>query len=235
MAYYMGHVTGPITGKKEIISDEGFTFQGTNEELSELKKWKRYLALDSSVGIVGNIATTLMTCLLAYALLFPKGLLPQKYEIAVVQARFFEVSWGVAGRLIFFVAACFLSDTWLAMLDAVSRIHTDFLQNFFPKLKKFDFNKGYYFFVVLFTVITAVTMLLNEPGPLILISAVIGFISTVSFSFAILVLNHKVLPALVPKKTGPGAWPFAGLFLAAIAYAVLAVLYFGYLLKGGGS
>jgi len=35
-----------------------------------------------------------MTCLLAYALLFPKGLLPEHYELAVVQSRFFEVSWG---------------------------------------------------------------------------------------------------------------------------------------------
>jgi hypothetical protein len=185
------------------------------------------------VGIVGNIATTLMTCLLAYALLFPKGLLPQKYEIAVVQARFFEASWGAAGRIVFlFVAACFLSDTWIATLDAVSRIHTDFLQNFFPKLKKYSFTKCYYFFIFLFTVVTAVTMLFNEPGPLILLSAVIGFIGTVSFSFAILLLNYRVLPAMVPQKTGPGPVAFAGLLLASMVYAALAILYFGYLLRG---
>ena len=46
--------------------------------------------------------TTLLTCLLAYALLFPKGLLPQGYEIAVVQSRFFEASWGWLGKSFIF-------------------------------------------------------------------------------------------------------------------------------------
>ncbi len=233
MAAYMGHVTGPIAGKKEVIPEAGFSFEGSREELVELKKWNRYLAIDSSIGIVGNIFTTLMTCLLSYALLFPQGILPDKYEIAVVQARFFEVSWGVAGRLIFlFVAACFLADTWIATLDAVSRIHTDFVQSFFPKLKKMDFRKCYYFFAVLFTCITSVTMLFNEPGPLILISAVIGFVGTVAFSFAILILNHKKLRELVPEKATPGPLAFAGLLFSAVAYLLLAVLYFGYLFFG---
>ena len=73
-----------------------------------------------------------MTCLLAYALLFPKGLLPQGYELAVVQSRFFEVSWGWLGKILFLiVAAAFLSDTWLATVDSVSRIHTDCIYAFF--------------------------------------------------------------------------------------------------------
>ena len=99
-----------------------------------MRRWRRYLFWDVSIGIGGNLLTTVMTCLLAYALLFPKGLLPQGYELAVVQSRFFEVSWGVLGKTLFLiVAAAFLSDTWLATADAVSRIHTDCLYAFFPK------------------------------------------------------------------------------------------------------
>lgn len=233
MASYMGHVTGPMTGRREVIPATGFTFSGTREEQSRLKKWKRYLAIDSSVGIIGNIVTTLMTCLLSYALLFPLGLLPDRYEIAVVQARFFEVSWGVAGRLIFlFVAACFLADTWLATLDAVSRIHTDFVRNFFPRLKKIGFRQCYYFFLFLLTAITSLTMLFNEPGPLILISAVIGFVGTVSFSFALLFLNHKKLRELIPAQAAPGRLEFVGLLFSALVYLGLAVVYFGYLCVG---
>jgi hypothetical protein len=231
MARHMGHVTGPITGKREVIPNTGFTFEGNSEELSQLKKWKGFLAIDSSIGILGNIATTLMTCLLAYALLFPQGLLPDKYEIAVVQAKFFEVSWGIAGRFVFlFVAACFLADTWITTLDAVSRMHTDFVQNYFPGFRKIDFRNSYYFFIAFFTVVTAFTMLFREPGPLILLSAVIGFIGTVSFSFAILFLNHRLLPKLVPPKAAPGPFPFWMLLFAALMYLVLAVLYFGNLI-----
>ncbi len=228
MAAHMGHITGVVTGKREIIPNTGFTFEGTEQEIAETKKWKRFLKIDISVGILGNTATTLMTCLLAYALLFPKGILPDKYEIAVVQAKFFESSWGVTGRMIFlFVAACFLCDTWIATLDAVSRMHTDFVQNFFPSTKKFGFQKTYYFFVGVFTVITAVTMLFNEPGPLILTSAVIGFIGTVGFTFALLFLNYKVLPKLVPQETTPKKIAFALLLFSALVYLALAVCYFG--------
>ena len=100
MAHYMGRLTGPITGKAEAIPTSGFT-PGNDEGLAHVRRWRHYLFWDISIGIGGNLLTTLMTCLLAYALLFPKGLLPQGYELAVVQSRFFEVSWGVLGRFLF--------------------------------------------------------------------------------------------------------------------------------------
>lgn len=122
MAKHMGRITGPVTGKPEVIPDSGFVPIDDMENRKRFDGWRRYLVFDSGIGIFGNILTTLMTCLLAYALLFPEGLIPQGYEIAVVQSRFFEISWGTAGRIIFLiVAAAFLSDTWLGTVDAVSR------------------------------------------------------------------------------------------------------------------
>jgi hypothetical protein len=121
--------------------------------------------------------TTLLTCLLAYALLFPKGLLPQGYEIAVVQSRFFEVSWGGWGRILFLVvAAAFLSDTWLATVDAVSRTHADCVYGFFPRSHRISYRKWYLIFLLLLTLVTGITVQMNEPSTLILISAVIGFV-----------------------------------------------------------
>ena len=115
--------------------------------LKRWNHWRRYLAVDSLTGICGNLFTTLMTCLLAYALLFPKGLLPNEYELAVVQSRFFEVSWGYAGRILFLiVAAAFLTDTWLATADAVSRMQADIVHILFPKSRRFELRHWYYFF-----------------------------------------------------------------------------------------
>ncbi|MCX7642668.1 MAG: hypothetical protein N2116_02510 [Armatimonadetes bacterium] len=86
------------------------------------------MCVDSAIGIFGNIITTLMTCFLTFALLYPKGLVPQEWELVVHQIRFFEVSWGAFGKFLFaVVAAAFLSDTWLTPLDAVSKVHTDFI------------------------------------------------------------------------------------------------------------
>ena len=226
MAHYMGRITGPITGKPEVIPASGFV-PGEDEGLAHVSRWRRFLFWDVSIGIGGNILTTLMTCLLAYALLFPKGLLPDHYELAVVQSRFFEVSWGWVGRILFLVvAAAFLSDTWLATVDAVSRIHTDCLYGFLPRSQAVPVRSWYLFFLLLLTVVTSITVLLDEPGPLILLSAVIGFIGTVLFSVALIFLNHVYLPRHLPALARPGRLNLFFLCLSCLAYAILAAVYF---------
>jgi len=226
MAHYMGRLTGPITGKAEAIPASGF-LPSDDTGLAHMRRWRRYLFWDVSIGIGGNLLTTVMTCLLAYALLFPKGLLPQGYELAVVQSRFFEVSWGVLGKTLFLiVAAAFLSDTWLATADAVSRIHTDCLYAFFPKSQSVSPRSWYLLFLFLLTGVTSATMGFAEPGPLILLSAVIGFIGTVLFSIALIFLNHVYLPRHLPSAARPGHINLIFLILSCIAYFILAVGYF---------
>jgi Mn2+/Fe2+ NRAMP family transporter len=226
MAHYMGRLTGPITGKAEAIPASGF-LPIDDTGLAHMRRWRRYLFWDVSIGIGGNLLTTVMTCLLAYALLFPKGLLPQGYELAVVQSRFFEVSWGVLGKTLFLiVAAAFLSDTWLATADAVSRIHTDCLYAFFPKSQSVSPRSWYLIFLFLLTGVTSATMGFAEPGPLILLSAVIGFIGTVLFSVALIFLNHVYLPRHLPSAARPGHLNLIFLILSGIAYFVLAIGYF---------
>jgi hypothetical protein len=231
MAHYMGRMTGPITGKPESIPDAGF-LPSNDEGLMHVRRWRRYMFYDIAIGVGGNIVTTLLTCLLAYALLFPKGLLPQNYELAVVQSRFFEVSWGGWGRVLFLiVAAAFLADTWLATVDAVSRIHTDCVYGFFRRAHKIAHRRWYLFFLLLLTAITSVTVQLNEPGTLILISAVIGFIGTVIYSVALIFLNHVYLPRRLPPAARPKKLNLVLLIISCAAYFVLASLYLLALLK----
>ncbi len=225
MAHYMGRITGPITGKPEVIPTSGFA-PGEDEGLAHVSPWKRFLFWDISIGIGGNILTTLMTCLLAYALLYPKGLLPEHYQLAVVQSRFFEASWGPVGRILFLVvAAAFLSDTWLATVDAVSRIHTDCIYGFFPRSRSVPVRSWYLFFLFVLTAVTSITILLHEPGPLIQLSAVIGFIGTVLFSVALIFLNYVYLPSHLPSPARPGRLNLFFLSLSCIAYVILAVAY----------
>jgi hypothetical protein len=225
MADYMGRLTGPITGKPETIPASGST-PSNDEGLAHLRCWGKYLFCDISIGIVGNLLTTLLTCLLAYALLFPKGLIPQGWELAVVQSRFFEASWGVIGKIIFLmIAAAFLCDTWVVTVDAVSRIHTDCVYAFFPRSQSISVRAWYVIFLTLLTGITGVTMGFAEPGPLILLSAVIGFVGTVLFSVALIVLNHFYLPHHLPALARPGRTSLVCLIISCVAYFVLAILY----------
>ena len=47
---------------------------GQRRRASPCKRWHRFMFWDIGIGVIGNMITTLLTCLLAYALLFPKGL-----------------------------------------------------------------------------------------------------------------------------------------------------------------
>jgi hypothetical protein len=144
----------------------------------------------------------------------------------VVQSRFFEVSWGWIGRVLFLIiAAAFLSDTWLATVDAVSRIHTDCVYAFFPAARKIPVRSWYLIFLFLLTAITSVTVLISAPGPLILLSAVIGFVGTVIYSVALILLNHVYLPRHLPAGARPGKLNLGFLIVSCVAYGALAVAY----------
>ena len=127
--------------------------------------------------------------------------------------------------LFLIVAAAFLSDTWLATVDAVSRIHTDCLYGFFSKTQSVSVRSWYLIFLTMLTAITAATMGFAEPGPLILLSAVIGFVGTVLFSVTLILLNHVYLPRQLPAIARPGRVNLIFLCIACAAYSLLAIAY----------
>jgi hypothetical protein len=225
MAHNAGRVTG-LLGRAEAIGDVGCLPATESDSLAKLRQWQRFLVVDSGVGIVGNIVTTLMTCLLAYALLAPSGLVPEGWEIAVVQSRFFSARWGEWGAAAFLViSAAFLSDTWLSTADAIARVNTDIVYHFFPRARGRSVRWWYFCFLAVVTLITCVTMPLAQPGPLIIVTAVTGFLGTVVYSVAVLVLNHRLLPRHLPREAWPGRWSTFATSVSCLAYFACAVVY----------
>lgn len=68
-------------------------------------------------------------------------------------------------------------------------------------------------------------MLLGEPGALILLSAVVGFIGTVIFIFALLAIHLRLLPRLVPLQAAPGRTANFLLGTSGFFYFLLAIAY----------
>jgi hypothetical protein len=224
MAAHMPRITGVV--KTEVETTQGFLPADNAENKALWAQWRRFLTLDISIGIVGNLLTTLMMCLLAWALLYPKGLIPQEYEIAVVQAQFFEVSWGKFGKALFLIiAAAFLADTWLATADAVSRTQADIIHTLFPKARKYAMRQWYFAIFALLTIITGFTMSLDAPGSLILLSALIGFAGTVMFPVALYLLNHRLLAPELPSWARPSRFSAVLLLLSFLVYLTLASMF----------
>jgi len=226
MAANMPRITGVSADKSEVAATQGALPLEDAHNAALWKKWRHFLTLDIGIGIIGNLLTTLMMCLLAWALLYPKGLIPQDYEIAVVQAKFFEVSWGVFGKALFLlVAAAFLADTWLATADALSRTQADIIHTLFPKARYYGLRQWYFWVFALLTVITSFTMSLDAPGSLILLSAVIGFAGTVIFPVALYLLNHRLLAPALPSWAKPSKSSAVLLLISFLAYFALAICF----------
>lgn len=61
MAHYMGRIIGPIAGEPEVIPASDY-IPKEDDALKQLPYWRRFLILDISIGVGGNILTTMMTC-----------------------------------------------------------------------------------------------------------------------------------------------------------------------------
>ncbi len=224
MGHRVGRITSPITGKAETIPTTGFYFADTEENKRHYRGWVRYFSIENGIGVSLNLITTIIMCWLAWALLMPKGIIPQGWEIAVVQSAFFEVAWGPVGKDLFLiVAAAFLCDAWLQLTDGFSRVQADFFYHNVPGAQKLPFRNWYYIFVGIFTVLTVVTMALAQPDTLIVIRGVVAFLAMAVICPAFVYLNFYMLPKVFPSWVRPHPITRALMILVTVTYIVMAI------------
>ena len=226
MSQYAGRVTSPITGKPEAIPATGFGFADTPENKRNYLDWLRFSRLDNGIAVGVNAFTVMLMFWLAWAILLPKGEVPAGWKIAVTQAQFFENAMGAFGRMLFLViAAAFLSDSWLGITDAVSRMHSDFFCHTVPGAQRISFRAWYYIFVGVLTFISATTVLMAQPGALLLAGGVLNFIAMAIYMPALIYLNHKMLPRVLPEWVRPAKATFWIASAITAFYIVLGIIY----------
>lgn len=224
MAKYFGRVTSPITGKPEIIPVAGFKFVDTQENKNNWQKWMRYLRFDNLLAVSLNTFTLCLTTFLALVILHPKGEFPSGWKIAVVQAKFFEVSLGAVGRSLFLiVAAFFLIDTWLGLADGIARMFADFTFSTFKFTQKKSFRFWYYSWLFWLIFITSVTMLFAQPGTLITIAGVISIFAFILFIPLLWQLNYRLIPRSYPSFAKPKTTTEIALWATWLFYLVIAI------------
>ncbi len=233
--FYSYWILGKGTGHNSSSNAEQAAAVPTQAEGSlkeEGIKWRRVLLLDSGIGIFGNLFTTLMTCFLAYAILYPRGIIPDNWSLAAEQSRFFEEIWGLWGRGLFLViAGAFLCDTWLSTADGVARVNLEMIRHYFFSDANWNQQAWYKSMIVVLTAITGITMFLTQPGHLIVLSAIIGFAGTVIFSIALINLIHGQFKDALPAELKPGNVSLTCMTISAGVYILLAAAYLVVLLK----
>lgn len=204
MASFSQKLSG-VTVKEEMAVEEDLMFDDSEENRLNFKKWTKYLNIDAGLAVALNAVTIMLTSLLAYVLLWPEKKYPEGWSITVAQSTFFEASFGVVGRIMFLVvAAAFLVDTWVSLVDGVSRQYADFMWNISHKAKKWPVKKWYYFWLIFQVLVTLITILIASPGVLLKLTGVVSVMAFVFYLPAIWYLNYIKLPSEYPAFVKSG-------------------------------
>jgi len=209
MSRYVGRITNPITGKKEAVSPQGYTFDTEDpENRARWKGWMRYVRIDQGIifWLLGFV-TLLLLSVNAYAVLTPQGLVPEGLDVAVVQAHIFGEHWGAAGFNLFLVMAFLMlfSVMW-TVIDALTRIISDVLHTnshvgpftrYLEWCKDISLGKLYYIIITAIVIIGAVLVPLEQPLTLLVISAVLGGLTMAVYSPLLIYFNNTRLPKFI--------------------------------------
>ncbi len=234
MGQYVGRITNPVTGREESVATEGYTFDTENpENMKRWKNWMKYVHIDQGVVFLGLGFTTLfLLAVNAYAVLTPKGLVPEGLDVAVVQAHIFGDVFGPIGFKVFLAMAFLMlfSVMW-TVIDALTRIVTDIIytnarigkyQKVFAPFKRFSIGKLYYGAITLIAIIGAFLILLEQPLTLLVISGVLSGLSMALYTPLLIYLNNtRLAKPLRPNIFTNIAMTAIAIFFAYFAYRVI--------------
>ena len=177
-----------------------------------------------------GLVTLFLLSMNAYAVLTPRGLVPEGADIAIAQAAVFGENWGVVGVKIFLLMAFFMlfSVMW-TIISAFTRIisdilfvnsHTGPLQPLFSTFKNVSQSKLYYSLIVLLVLAQAVLIPFNQPLTYLVLTSVLGGMVMAIYVPILLFLNNRRLA----KPLRPSLLSNLVLCVAAAAYTALSVL-----------
>lgn len=231
MAAYSSPIKNPLTAQDQVQEVNGHTFTASSQNLRHWKKWLRYVRSEQIIifWLLG-LVTLFLLSMNAYAVLTPRGLVPEGADIAIAQAAVFGEIWGMAGVKIFLLMAFLMlfSVMW-TIISAFTRIisdilfvnsHTGPLQPLFGKFKNVSQSKLYYSLIVLLVVAQAVLVPFNQPLTYLVLTSVLGGMVMAIYVPVLLFLNNRRLA----KPLRPSILSNLVLCVAAIAYTALSAI-----------
>lgn len=208
MGKYIGRITSPLTGQEEAVSEIGYHFEHTDENLSRWRQWWRAANIEHFFSFfLTCVICLVLLSLISYSIFYEAdGSLKEGMDKFGEKMNFI---WGEAttlGQMNFggFLKTAFLLmgtaillTTELGVLDAASRISADIVKtNYLRDNDNWSLSKLY--FVFLWGEIAlgiGVLMIPNLSEPLLLVTISAALQGGVMFVYSILLLwlNNKVL------------------------------------------
>lgn len=237
MGKHIGRIINPITGKTESVSFQGYVFHPNEQNLVHWKEWMRFIRIDQGIifWLLGLVTLVLLS-LNAYAVLTPKGILPEGLSVAVAQAHIFGQHFGLWGFNSFLIMSFLMlfSVMW-TIVDAFSRIVSDILyvnshigpfKKYLSAIENISISHLYYGLVVIIVVVSGFLLPLQQPLALLTISAVLGGLVMAVYVPVLIYINNFKLP----KPLRPNIITNTMMALASVFYVGASIAIAGYYL-----
>lgn len=222
----------PLRQREESDVQTGFIFADTEENARRFRDWFRFVILDQTLYFW--LLTTFMIFLFmfgAYAVLYPKGLVPAEGQLLWDEAVVMGEVMGNSGRYLFLlIGMAALFSTQLTVVDGGARTMADILHTSLPACRHIPQNRLYFGTAIGVMVIGVIsTWFLDRYNisalGFIFTSALISGFAMAIYTPLLLVINMTQLP----KSARPRLINIAMMAIATAVYGSFA-LYTAWLL-----
>lgn len=205
MGSYVERIANPITGKEVTVEPTGYTFDINKKNMEHWRGWMKFVRIDQGIiFLLLGFVTLFLLSVNAYAVLTPRGLVPEGLDIAVVQAHIFGDHWGVFGYNLFLaMAALMLFSVMWTVIDALTRMVSDILytncqvgpfSKKLNRLKNVSLHKLYYISITTIVIVGAALLPFKQPLTLLTISAALGGLTMALYTPFLIYINNTKLP-----------------------------------------
>jgi hypothetical protein len=224
MGQYVPRLVSPVTGTVEAThaTATSYIFEPTTINMARWRSWWRFANIEQAFSFVlVTVVTIALTSLLAHSTLFGQADLPNDVSFLRIEAQ--ELRRTVApwfGILFLAVGAFALFGTAMGIIDYTSRLAADVLKSTYKPAAS---ESRIYFWLVWGMVALGCTILLagiSQPIPLLIVSASMAGTMMFLYSFLLIALNRRMLPAAI--RIGP--WRTAALVWSTLMFGSLAAL-----------
>ncbi|MFC1625429.1 Nramp family divalent metal transporter [Patescibacteria group bacterium] len=198
MGKFSGRITSILTGKKENLTLKGTTFKITPKNLKRFKAWWRRINIEHALVFWATGALTMvMLSFLAYTTVFNSNETIEGIGFILKEGLFIgQHTLPFVGIFFVLIAALMLFSTQFSILDATSRILSENIIIFSPKVFKISSLPKYYYTFLWLQISLGVLIFslgVTQPFTLIVIGAVLNAIAMFVFSGLVLWLNKTRL------------------------------------------
>ena len=225
MGRYVPRLVSPVTGVEEAAPvSVTYIFEPDAANMVRWRRWWRFANVEqASTFVAMTVLTICLTSMLAHSTLFGQPGLPNNVGFLLIEGqRLQSIVGGWFGLLFWGIGAFSLFAVAMGIIDYASRLTADMLKSTYLRESPLSESRIYFRLVWGMVALGATILLVgfDQPLVLLLISACSGGATMFLYSFLLILLNRRALPAAIAVRS----YRLAALVWSTVFFGILSAL-----------